>query len=807
MASKCQNYRIASQANYEAKKFRNLKLKLLNLDKSIWFNKTCLDHNLTPNYIPLRNTPSSNAAKRSFNSSRKIWIKNEIKFAQIKKQQINRQLIQLHLKLSNSWHKLEWEAFTDSVHNEMKSMAIIKHTNLVKKIDSLKNKNGNDKENSIDTTKQHDFYDRVVVRTGTAFNTDEMKLLEKGLKFNCQDIHTTQNVKQLVTDIEIACEKLPATEKEITKNVAVHIAKKFITKEKNQANKLRHTQQKSLKSIKQKIKDEDLIITKADKGNTVVVMGKSEYQEKTLQFLNNNDVTEIKKDPTNIHQTAVKRTLKNTDLIFTEKEKQRIVNPNPKLPTLRSLPKIHKEDCPIRPIVNFKNAPAYQLSKELQKILKNKVTLDNNKSIKNTSELIENLKSVPINETTKMVSFDITNMYANVNKHEAINIIQSHLQKTHSPQETKEIIALLKTALDQNTFRFEDKIYKQPNGLAMGSPLSGILADIFMNKVENTFLASKSAKGIIHWNRYVDDVICLYDSDITSADKLLDEINKTHQSIIFTMEKETDSKLNYLDLTLNRQANKISFSIHRKKTHTSHTIDATSNHPISQKLAGLQTMTHRAVKLPISKSNQNTEKVIIKQIAHENNFNPKVVDRMLAKQQNIRAETPRTNPQEGKYVRLNFVNNNSYKIANLLKQKGLKVAFKTNNSLQKHLNNINDAQRDPYSNSGIYKLQCTHQGCNADYVGMTKRSFHIRYKEHRNAIKHNKFSAFCNHIYDENHRFTDIKTDLKILHYENRYKQLNIKEAIEINLAKKHSTNNLNEHTTLRNSPLYNLLT
>lgn len=124
----------------------------------------------------------------------------------------------------------------------------------------------------------------------------------------------------------------------------------------------------------------------------------------------------------------------------------------------------------------------------------------------------------------------------------------------------------------------------------------------------------------------------------------------------------------------------------------------------------------------------------------------------------------------------------------------------------KHFHNNNSSNKDPFSNSGVYEIQCNMPGCSANYIGQTKRSFNIRYKEHRNAIRHNKFSAFCNHAYDENHPFTKIDSDLKILHLENGYKQLNIKEAIEIHTAKKNNPNNLNDHTFLKKSPLFSLL-
>jgi len=38
---------------------------------------------------------------------------------------------------------------------------------------------------------------------------------------------------------------------------------------------------------------------------------------------------------------------------------------NPTAPTMRGLVKLHKEDIPIRPIINWRNAPGYKLAKML----------------------------------------------------------------------------------------------------------------------------------------------------------------------------------------------------------------------------------------------------------------------------------------------------------------------------------------------------------------------------------------------------------------------------------------------------------
>lgn len=792
----------ASQANQEAKKLKSLKLKLLNLDKSIQFNKQCLALKVTPNYVPIKINGSTPSATQSARQCKILWIKNEIKFAYMKKQRINTQLLDIHLRLSNFWHPAEWEAFTTHLHDYLKFKAMQKQAILDRKIKALINKQlpKDTNQNPVNNTS---FHPRVINRTTVKFSKKEMELLEKGFKFNCNDTHTPGNIKQLITEVEIACDKLPPTQTDIIKSVITNEALKIIDKE-NSSCSQRSNLTQPLKSIKNKIKTENLVVTKADKGNSIVILNKNEYVEKTMSFLDSNNIQEINKDPTNKFQNQIKQALKGIDLLFTQAEKYKLTVKNPKLPTLRSLPKIHKQSCPIRPIVNFREAPSYKICRELNKLLREKISLENDRSVKNSIELTTKLNTLSLSESTRIVSFDITNMYTNIPVDEAITIIEENLLHSNPRTETAEIVDLLRTVLHQNSFGFNGKIYQQNEGLAMGSPLSGLTANIFLNQLENKFLKHPNTKGILHWSRYVDDVICFYDSHITSEDHLLEILNSLHHSIKFTKESEIDRKLNFLDISITRKDNILSYSIYRKPTQTSHTIDHHSNHPITHKMAGLNTMVNRAIKIPMNKDDFKKEINTIKQIAKENNHDPKIIDRLITKHNNKNKEHKSNN----KYAVLSFVNNNSYKIANILKQQGIKVAFKTHNTLHSHIHRtkLDTEKRDPYASSGVYKLTCQENHCKAEYIGLTSRAFKVRYKEHRKAIQYGKYSAFGEHVYDHKHTFTDIQTDLTILHRENNVKTLRIKEAIEIHLGQRDNPDNLNEHTHLKNSPLFTLL-
>ena len=75
----------------------------------------------------------------------------------------------------------------------------------------------------------------------------------------------------------------------------------------------------------------------------------------------------------------------------------------PSAPTLQALPKIHKEDIPIRPIINYRNAPAYKLAKYLDKIIRQHTQIDNNIAVKNNTDIVTKIKDIHIPHNLSLI--------------------------------------------------------------------------------------------------------------------------------------------------------------------------------------------------------------------------------------------------------------------------------------------------------------------------------------------------------------------------------------------------------------------
>jgi hypothetical protein len=72
----------------------------------------------------------------------------------------------------------------------------------------------------------------------------------------------------------------------------------------------------------------------------------------------------------------------------------------------------------------------------------------------------------------------------------------------------------------------------------MDAPTSAVLAETFIQYIEHTTIYKILQKHqIIYYYRYVDDILIIYNAQLTNIDNTIDEFNKIHPKIKFTLEK------------------------------------------------------------------------------------------------------------------------------------------------------------------------------------------------------------------------------------------------------------------------------
>ena len=134
-------------------------------------------------------------------------------------------------------------------------------------------------------------------------------------------------------------------------------------------------------------------------------------------------------------------------------------------------------------------------------------------------------------------------------------------------------------------------------GVAMGSPLSPIVTNLFMEDFETKALASAQFRTK-KWKTFVDDTYVIWSHRSEKQDRFLNHINSQSDSIKFTMEVEENGCLPFLDILLSRRDDGcICHQVFRKKTHTDQYLHASSHHFPSQKFGVLSTLATHALRV------------------------------------------------------------------------------------------------------------------------------------------------------------------------------------------------------------------
>ena len=95
-----------------------------------------------------------------------------------------------------------------------------------------------------------------------------------------------------------------------------------------------------------------------------------------------------------------------------------------------------------------------------------------------------------------MVSFDVVSLFTKVPLRDTLNIIEEKF--------SADITRLFSTCLTTPYFTWKNNFYEQKEGVAMGSPLSPAVANLFMQKLEEQALKTSEFKPKA-WFRYVED--------------------------------------------------------------------------------------------------------------------------------------------------------------------------------------------------------------------------------------------------------------------------------------------------------------
>ncbi|BHF59378.1 hypothetical protein SprV_0100233500 [Sparganum proliferum] len=379
------------------------------------------------------------------------------------------------------------------------------------------------------------------------------------------------------------------------------------------------------------------------------------------------------------------------------------------------------------------------------------------RSYRDTVQFIDDIKDLNVNGMV-MFSLDASSLFTNVLVPETVDYIcdfpSASQQEIGIPTKTLKELLLRGTLNAQ--FLFDNQLYREVTGVAMGSPLGPLLADVFMGELER-FQLSDQIDQLKHYGRYVDDIFAIVTAE-TNIDALIDTVNQAHPSIKFTMEIGTNGSLNFLDVLLSRRPDGVvRRRVYRKKTWSGKYTNFASFVPLQQKRNLVRCLAHRVRKI-CSTDSIEEELGKIQDFLRENGY----PDGFIAKSIAERPIKPATATAEKKTLFL-IVPFDGDAASELLRRRldqavsrtfpaaWVQISFSTNPILRRE---CKDKLPPQTTSMCIYSFTCS---CGANYIGRMSRRLSKRILEHlwawpRKGETRSISSAILAHIVDSGHR-------------------------------------------------------
>lgn len=498
-------------------------------------------------------------------------------------------------------------------------------------------------------------------------------------------------------------------------------------------------QKECFSAINKLRRNNNLIITKPDKGSGVVILSKSDYIQKMNNILEDQTKFERVGPASSCDNTAgvesrlQKRLLELFKAKLLPESVYRSIRPTgSQRPRMYGLPKTHKQDVPLRPILSMTGSAHHELSKWLASLLQPVLDRFTAHCISDSFTFADYIRKLDGRNDSYMCSFDVSSLFTNVPLDETIRICADALYDNPElqPYIPKEVfVELMHSATSTVEFSFNDTIYRQIDGVAMGSPLGPALANIFVGYYEEK-LFSDMPKPSVYF-RYVDDTFAIFRNEKESEEFLI-KLNDLHSSLKFTFEKEKNNTLPFLDVCVERMKTGYVTSVYRKPTFTGQYLRWESFTPIKRKASLVSTLVHRALRI-CSKSRLKEEINRIKSILLENGYPESFVLKQISKKITQFSSPRRFGPDKCPvYLRVIYTGKASLTLENNVRTAvgscygsvATRIVFVSKQMMPATRKDVLPANQ---KSSVVYEYKCH---CDSRYVGRTSQRLQDRIKQH-----------------------------------------------------------------------------
>ena len=335
-------------------------------------------------------------------------------------------------------------------------------------------------------------------------------------------------------------------------------------------------------------KREDITMKQADKGGAVVVWRKDLcISEAERQPSDATAYAEVHHDLTEENQIEISHTVKTMIKNFVLPSTAcKLIHPCPKTSNIYMLPKIHKENCPGRPIVSTYDYPTVYISKFLDIIL-SPLVQELPSFIKDTPQFLQIINDLEFlanaNHKPLLLTMDVTSLCTSIPHDGALKASKHFLdERSNQPLSTSTLLQLIEIVLKMNTFHFNGRYFSQKQGVAMVTKMGHSVACIIMGYLEELFFADYEHSTLMLYKRYIDYIVGAASCPEKELQCFIDQLKNFNSSIKYTY-TISNNTVTFLDLQLIIDNDHIKSCAHFKPTDSHNYLLFSSSRPPSCK--------------------------------------------------------------------------------------------------------------------------------------------------------------------------------------------------------------------------------
>ncbi|XP_076047286.1 uncharacterized protein LOC143028808 [Oratosquilla oratoria] len=429
------------------RKWENCELKKSVIREQLRFCQLCRNRNTLPSFARVRPPVNTRKAKEEAEACGRRLLKCAIDHHHSRIHRFNRDITTFKNQCASLLQATHFDTILEKISNLSQSKSSSKRSSLESKFQRL-----------LDIRPPAP--PRWVTNLSSRQLSDaENNVLARGLNFNVQG---KVNHAEFLAAAELGVNLMEGTSED---KQAVRTKIVGALKSKQTSRSLTTEETKALAELR---RDRSIVVLTSDKGRSTVVLDKEDYDQKALALLQDTQTyTIVPQDPTKKLQAKVERELKELreNRIINDVEWKKMRPGDSTIPKFYGLPKVHKENIPLRPIVAFRNSPTYHLASYLAKLLRPLVT-DSPHMLQNSADFIERIKGLNLRRGDVLVSFDVQSMFTSIPRDLAKSALKSAMEDNrgfldNQKLSVSELMRLISLCLDSTYFRFRDHTYHQ----------------------------------------------------------------------------------------------------------------------------------------------------------------------------------------------------------------------------------------------------------------------------------------------------------------------------------------------------------